>query len=438
MAVTERERTATTRLWHPFADMGAVSRRELVIERGEGVWVFDAEDRRYLDATASLWYANLGHGRAEVADAVAAQMRRLEAYSTFGDFGNRPADELAARLAAHAPMDDARVFLASGGGDAVDTAAKLARNHFILAGQRERTHIISRTQGYHGTHGFGTSLGGIEANTTNWGPLVPDVSVVPYDSLRALAAEIERVGADRVAAFFCEPVIGSGGVLPPPAGYIEGVADLCTEHGILLVIDSVICGFGRLGTWFGIERWPEVRPDLITFAKGVTSGYLPLGGVMVSGRVAAPFFDEPGGPMLRHGATYAGHPSCCAAANAVLDVYEREDVIPRGRELEGPLRDALAPLGDHPAVGEIRAGLGLLAAVQLSEDALESDPDVVAKVAQGAREAGVLVRPLLGALALSPPLVVEREHLELIADGIRQGLDSIDGTPPKPQESSGG
>jgi putrescine---pyruvate transaminase len=438
MAVTERERTATTRLWHPFADMGAVSRRELVIERGEGVWVFDAEGRRYLDATASLWYANLGHGRAEVADAVAAQMRRLEAYSTFGDFGNRPADELAARLAAHAPMDDARVFLASGGGDAVDTAAKLARNHFILAGQRERTHIISRTQGYHGTHGFGTSLGGIEANTTNWGPLVPDVSVVPYDSLRALAAEIERVGADRVAAFFCEPVIGSGGVLPPPAGYIEGVADLCTEHGILLVIDSVICGFGRLGTWFGIERWPDVRPDLITFAKGVTSGYLPLGGVMVSGRVAAPFFDEPGGPMLRHGATYAGHPSCCAAANAVLDVYEREDVIPRGRELEGPLRDALAPLGDHPAVGEIRAGLGLLAAVQLSEDALESDPDVVAKVAQGAREAGVLVRPLLGALALSPPLVVEREHLELIADGIRQGLDSIDGTPPKPQESSGG
>jgi putrescine---pyruvate transaminase len=438
MAVTERERTATTRLWHPFADMGAVSRRELVIERGEGVWVFDAEDRRYLDATASLWYANLGHGRAEVADAVAAQMRRLEAYSTFGDFGNRPADELAARLAAHAPMDDARVFLASGGGDAVDTAAKLARNHFILAGQRERTHIISRTQGYHGTHGFGTSLGGIEANTTNWGPLVPDVSVVPYDSLPALAAEIERVGADRVAAFFCEPVIGSGGVLPPPAGYIEGVADLCAEHGILLVIDSVICGFGRLGTWFGIERWPDVRPDLITFAKGVTSGYLPLGGVMVSGRVAAPFFDEPGGPMLRHGATYAGHPSCCAAANAVLDVYEREDVIPRGRELEGPLRDALAPLGDHPAVGEIRAGLGLLAAVQLSEDALESDPDVVAKVAQGAREAGVLVRPLLGALALSPPLVVEREHLELIADGIRQGLDSIDGTPPKPQESSGG
>jgi putrescine---pyruvate transaminase len=438
MAVSEHATTATTRFWHPFADMGAVSRREFVVERGEGVWVFDAEHRRYLDGTASLWYANLGHGRGEVADAVAAQMRRLEAYSTFGDFTNRPAEELAARLADRAPMEDARVFFGSGGGDAIDTAAKLARRHFLVAGRRERTHIIARTQGYHGTHGFGTSIGGIEANTTNWGPLIPDVSVVPYDSLPALAAEIERVGPERVAAFFCEPVIGAGGVYLPPEGYMQGVADLCAEHGILLAIDSVICAFGRLGTWFGIERWEDVRPDLITFAKGVTSGYLPLGGVVVSGRVAAPFFEEPGGPMLRHGATYAGHPTCCAAAHAVLDIYEREDLIGRGRELEGPLRDALAPLASHPAVAEIRAGLGLLAAVQLSVDALESDPGAVAKLAQGAREAGVLVRPLLGAIAVSPPLIVEQEHLEMLADGIRRGLDRLDEAPPEPQESSGG
>ena len=143
-------------------------------------------------------------------------------------------------------------------------------------------------------------------------------------------------------------MIGAGGVYPPPEGYIEGVADLCEEHGILLVIDSVICAFGRLGTWFGIERWPDVRPDMITFAKGVTSGYLPLGGVIVDGAVAAPFFAAPGGPMLRHGATYAGHPTCCAAALAVLDAYEAEGLIERGRELEGPLRDALAPLAEHP------------------------------------------------------------------------------------------
>ncbi len=244
--------------------------------------------------TASLWYANLGHGRADVTRAVTEQMGRLAAYSTFGDFSNKPSNALAARLAALAPMDDAKVFLASGGGDAIDTAAKIARRHWVLQGRPERVHIISRTNGYHGTHAFGTSIGGIEANTANWGPLVPHTSAVAFDSLPALEQEILRVGPERVAAFFCEPVIGAGGVHPPPEGYIEGVADLCAEHGILLVIDSVICAFGRLGTWFGIERWPEVRPDMITFAKGVTSGYLPLGGVVVSGEVAAPFFAAPG------------------------------------------------------------------------------------------------------------------------------------------------
>jgi adenosylmethionine-8-amino-7-oxononanoate aminotransferase len=423
--------TATTRFWHPFADMGSVSQRELLIERGEGVWVWDDEGNRYLDGTASLWYANIGHGRADVAEAVARQMAKLEAYSTFGDFGNRPANELAERLAAVAPMEDARVFLASGGGDAIDSAAKIARRHWILRGQPERTHLLSRTQGYHGTHGFGTSIGGIEANVTNWGPLAGGVSTVPFDSLEALEAEILRVGPDRVAAFFCEPVIGAGGVHPPPPGYIEGVGDLCAEHGILLVIDSVICGFGRLGTWYGIERWENVKPDLITFAKGVTAGYLPLGGVVVSGEVAAPFFEAPGGPMLRHGATYAGHPTVCAAALEVMDIYERENLLVRGRELEQPLLDALAPLAEHPAVTSVRGGCGLLAAVQLASN------DDVAKVAQGAREAGVLVRPLLGSIAMSPPLTVEREHLQMLADGISAGLDRLGSVEPKPDPSSG-
>jgi len=287
MAIVEQTSTATTSYWHPFADMGAVSQAELLIERGEGVHVFDAEGSRYLDATASLWYANLGHGRADITRAVADQMGRLAAYSTFGDFSNPPANALAARLAALAPMDDAKVFLASGGGDAIDTAAKIARRHWVLQGRPERVHIVSRTNGYHGTHAFGTSIGGIEANTANWGPLIPHTSAVAFDSLPALEQELLRVGPERVAAFVCEPVIGAGGVHLPPPGYIEGVADLCDEHGVLLVIDSVICAFGRLGTWFGIERWPQVRPDMITFAKGVTSGYLPLGGVVVSGAVAS-------------------------------------------------------------------------------------------------------------------------------------------------------
>jgi adenosylmethionine-8-amino-7-oxononanoate aminotransferase len=349
-------------------------------------------------------------------------MAKLEAYQTFGDFSNPPANALAARLSGLAPMEDAKVFLASGGGDAIDTAAKIARRHWILQGQPERIHLLSRTNGYHGTHGFGTSIGGIEANTANWGPLVPHASAVAFDSLPALEQEILRIGPERVAAFFCEPVIGAGGVHLPPDGYIEGAADLCAEHGILFVCDSVICAFGRLGTWFGIERWPDVKPDMITFAKGVTSGILPLGGVIASGEVAAPFFGDPGGPMLRHGATYAGHPTCCAAALAVLDIYEAEGLIERGRELEGALRDALAPLASHDAVGEVRAGLGLLAAVALSDGALAADPGAVAKLAAGARAAGVIVRPLLRGVAVSPPLVVDESHLVELADGISAGL----------------
>src|SRR3954468_6973290 len=329
--------------WHPFADMAAVSQNEFIVDRGEGVWVYDEGGKRYYDATASLWYANIGHGRAEVADAVAAQLRKLGGYHTFGDMGNAPANALCARLAALAPIPDAKVFLTSGGGDSIEVAAKLARRHFVMQGQPERVHLISRTQGYHGTHGFGTSLGGIEANVVNWGPLVPHTSTVPYDSLEALEAEINTVGPDRVAAFFCEPGGGAAAVRPPPQGYIQGVADLCAEHGILLVIDSVICGFGRLGTWFGIERWPDVTPDMITFAKGITSGYIPLGGLVASHTIAAPYYDEPGN-MLRHGATYAGHPAACAAALAVLDIYEAENLIPRGEALEQPLADALATL----------------------------------------------------------------------------------------------
>ena len=405
--------------WHPFADMGAVSREELVIDRGEGPWVFDEAGTRYLDATASLWYANLGYGRAEIADAVAAQMKRLAAYHTFADLGNRPANEICALLAERAPMPGAKVFLTSGGGDSIEVAAKLARRHFIDLGQPERVHLISRTQGYHGTHGFGTSLGGIEANVTNWGPLVAQVSSVQFDSLPALEDEIRRVGPDKVAAFFCEPVIGAGGVHVPPEGYIQGAFDLCAEHGILFVCDSVICGFGRLGTWFGIERWPDVKPAMITFAKGVTSGYLPLGGVIVSDFIAAPYFEAPGAPMLRHGATYAGHPSVCAAALATIEIYEREDIIRRGRDLEQPLYDALAPLADHPACAQVRGGLGFLAAVAVKE------PSAVATLTAGARRAGVLVRPLLGGVAVSPPLICGQEHIDLLADAIRAGLDDV-------------
>ena len=413
-----------TRLWHPFADMGSVRQAELVIDRGDDVWVWDEDGRRYLDATASLWYANVGHGRREIAAAVSEQMGRLEAYSAFGDLANRASLELAELLADLAPMP-ARIFLGAGGGDGVDTAAKLARRYWFEQGQPDRTLLVSRTAGYHGTHGYGTALAGIPANRAGFGPQVETVQV-PHDSLEATENELARVGPERVAAVFVEPVIGAGGVYPPAPGYVEGIAALCARTGVLLIVDSVICGFGRLGTWYGIERW-NVTPAMIVFAKGVTSGYLPLGGVVVSEEVAEPFWRAPGGPVLRHGATYAAHPSCCAAALANIAILGRDGLLERGRDLERPLLDALRPLAGHGAVAEVRGGMGLLAAVALTDEVLERDPGAVAQVALRAREKGVLVRPLGRAIAVSPPLTVAEEHFGLMAEAIEHGLGALAG-----------
>jgi adenosylmethionine-8-amino-7-oxononanoate aminotransferase len=410
--------------WHPFADMAAVPGHELVIARGEGVYLWDDNGRRYLDGTASLWHAHIGHGREDMVEAITRQLRMLEAFQTFGDVANPPALELVDRIVQLSPMTDPRVFLCLGGGDAIDTAAKLARQYWAAQGQPERAHLISRTFAYHGTHGFGTSLVGMESMRQGYGPLLGSVSHVDYQSPEALADEIERVGAERVAAFFCEPVIGAGGVRPAPPGYIEAVAEICKRHGVLLVIDSVICAFGRVGTWFGYERW-DIEPDMVVLAKGITSGYLPLGGVVISGAVAEPFWAKPGGPMFRHGATYAGHPTCCAAALANLDILEREGLIPRGRELEGDLVAVLAPLADHPACGEIRGGLGLAAAVDLTPELLQSVPGAIGLYSNAIREAGVLLRPQATGVAVGPPLTVERAHLDEIVAALRAGLDAV-------------
>ncbi len=413
-----------TRFWHPFAEMGSVAEAECVITRGEDVWVFDSEANRLLDATASLWYANVGHGRTQIADAIAAQMREIESYSCFGDFATPPALALCERLAALAPVDDARIFLTTGGGEAIETAAKLARRYWSLRGAPDRTVLISRSRSYHGAHGYGTSLGGIDANREGFGELVPHTVQIPHDSSEALAAKIDELSADRVAAFFLEPVIGVGGVIPPQDGYIQQVAAICEEHAVLLVIDSVICGFGRLGSWLGIERF-RVRPDLICFAKGVTSGYLPLGGVIVSGRVAEPFWSQ-GAPAFRHGPTYAGHAACCAAALANLDILEQEGLIERGAQLELPLLRALMPLAESAAVAEVRGGVGMLAAVALSEEILQARPDAVSLLLSGARRRGVLVRALAGAVAISPPLTATVEHFEMIAQALGGAIAELE------------
>src|SRR5947208_4330549 len=413
-----------TKLWHPFADMAAVRGDEFVLVRGEGVYVWDDAGNRYLDGCASLWYCDVGHGREEIGEVAAKQLRTLETWSIFGDVANPPALELAAKLSSVAPMDDAKVFFTTGGGDAIDTAAKFARLYWQTTGQPERLHVIARTNGYHGTMAFGTSIGGMPAVRQGWGPLVPETSQVQWDSPQALRDEIERLGAERVAAFFCEPVMGAGGVVPPPAGYIEEVAAICAETGVLLVIDAVITGFGRLGGWIGCERF-GVRPDMVTFAKGVTSGYLPLGGVLVSGRVAEPFWSEPGKIMVRHGQTYSGHATVCAAALANIGIIERENLIPRGQELEADLWNALAPLRDHPLVGDVRGGTGLMGPVQLRDDIPGADQGAGTKLYKAVRSHGVLTRAHGVGVALSPPLTVTVDQIREIGEAIRAGLDDL-------------
>ena len=411
-------------LWHPFADMSAVLRTgELTLVRGDGAYVWDEAGRRYLDATASLWYCNVGWGRAEIAEAVAAQMVALPTYSTFGDITNRPATDLAERVAAIAPVAGSKVFLTSGGSDSIDTATKMARRYWQLRDHPERTILIRRERAYHGMHTAGTSLAGIPANATGHGELIEDVVQVGWDDPGSLRDAIERAGAERVAAFFCEPVIGAGGVFPPPEGYLEAVRGICREAGVLFVADEVITGFGRCGAWFASSRF-GLEPDIVTCAKGITSGYLPMGAVLAAPEVAEPFWAE-GAGMWRHGYTYSGHAAVAAAALVNLDIMEREELPARALELEVSLFEALKSLADHPLVADVRGGVGVLAAVQLRPDAVVADPGLPSRVTAGCRVAGVLVRPLVeGAIAVSPPLVVTDHHLAELAAGFRAGLDA--------------
>ena len=397
---------------------------ELLLDRGEGSHVWDTEGCRYLDATAGLWYANVGYGRDEIATAAAEQMRRLHAYSHYGDVSSPPTSRLAERIAAAAPMDDAVVFFASGGGESIETATKMCRRFWSLVGQPDKTVIITRERCYHGLAGYGTSIVGTEAFKTGVGPLVADTTRVAWDSADALVQAIDEIGPERVAAFFCEPIIGAGGVLLPPDGYLEGVQRVCRERDVLFLVDEVICGFGRVGDWFASRRL-GLEPDLLTFAKGVTSGYVPLGGVVVGPRIREAFWAE-GAGVWRHGYTYSGHATAAAAAHANLDIFEREGTFDRALELENELTDALAPLAAHELVSEIRSGLGVVAAVQIDADLLANEPSLSDRVCLAAREHGVLSRVLVGGgLQISPPLVITRAELGELADGFRAALDDV-------------
>lgn len=409
----------TGAFWHPFSNPAEVAGHEIVITHARGSEIFDAEGRRYLDATASLWYCNVGYGRDEIAAAVDRQLRELPSYSTFGVYANAPGNSLADRISALSPLEEGKVFFTSGGSDAIDTAAKLARRYWSSLGQTAKTVIIGRRHAYHGMHAFGTSLAGIPANTEGFGTLVADVEHVEATDAESLAATIERLGADRVAAFIGEPVVGAGGVIPPPDGYWQRVQEICHEHDILLIADEVITGFGRVGRWFGCERYGFV-PDLIVFAKGVTSGYLPLGGVVVGPRVAGRFWDGEG-LVFRHGYTYSGHAAACAAGLANLDVLENERLVERVGELEAVFAAKAGALASHPLVAEVRSA-GFLAGVELRPDVASRVEETVAL----ARDHGILTRSLRGCtLQLSPAFTIEPEQLDEVVAGLERALDDL-------------
>lgn len=400
-------------LLHPFARPAAGADSFTRIVRGDGALVFDDQGKRYVDAMASLWYCNVGHGRSEIARAVAGQIEQLENYHLFERFVNPRAEELAARLAALAPVRDSRVFLTSGGSEAVDTALKLSRVAHAQAGHPERTIVVSRTPSYHGVTYGAMALTGLPLNRKDFGAGMADVVHVQKDDLDAVRLVLEQ-HPGQVAAVFAEPVIGAGGVWPPAPGYLSGLRELCDQHGAHLVFDEVICGFGRVGTMFAGEHF-GVQADLTTFAKGVSSGYVPLGGVLVAPSVHEVLSADPGF-VLRHGFTYSGHAAACAAALVCLDITEREGLPVRATQIGARLAAGLEPLKDKGLLTDVR-GVGALWGVSL--------PDGIDPVAVRDRmlDNGVIVRPIApSTLAICPPLVIDDADVDLVVSSMAAAL----------------
>ncbi len=392
-------------LLHPFA---APRRSEfLSIVGGEGAEVWDDAGNRYIDAMASLWYMNIGYGRRRMAEAMATEITRLGAYHTFERFTVPAIEDLADLIIELSPYGRGRVFFGSGGSDAVDTSMKLARIAQREAGHPERTVILSREQGYHGTHFGGTTAQGLPANKEGWGELVGDVYNVAGRDLEAMTrAFAEHEG--RVAAVLAEPLQGAGGVFPPPEGYLEGLRRLCDEAGAYLIFDEVITGFGRLGEWFGAQYY-RVTPDMITFAKAVTSGYFPLGGVIL-GPAVSDALEANEGFMLRHGYTYSGHPVGGVAGLTALAIQTEENLLGRVPGIGERLSAGLQALRADGLVADVR-GAGAVWGIGLDP---EKDP---VKVRDAALEAGVIVRPLpMNSISFCPPLVITDAQIDRVVD----------------------
>ena len=412
-------------LWPAQAHTPTVLGRQLVIERGEGSYVFTNDGRRLFDGTAGLWHANIGHANPELAEVAFEQMKRLETYHIFARFTNDKALALGERLAEISPIDRSKVILNSGGSDAIDVACKLARRHWQREGRTSKRVILSREFAYHGLHAYGTSIAGLDFNREGYGAdsLVPETARFSYNDPEHMAAVVAEVGPENIAAIVTEAVQGTGGVHPPAPGYLEAIQKICRENDILLILDEVITGFGRLGTMFAAERY-SLEPDLVTFAKGITSGYAPLGGVLVSPRIWEPFYiDSPDTPVFRHGATYAGHATAAAVALRHLQILERDQLIPRVKELETVLQTEFDKLARRQAaVTDVRVA-GLLGGITLA-DHLKAE-----QVCDDLIDLGYIARPLRGnTIQVSPPFIISDHELTLFVAAIERAITERENT----------
>ncbi len=428
---------------HPFTDHKDLGqRRSRIITRAEGVYIYDIDGNEILDGMSGLWCVNVGYGRNELVNAATQQLETLPYYNSFFQCAHPPSIELSRLLQEISQPQFNRAFFTGSGSESIDTMIRMVRRYWELAGEPQRKIIISRENAYHGSTVAGASLGGMKPMHSQGGPWVPGIEHImqPYwfgsdqqlspdefgvKAANALRERIEQVGADKVAAFVAEPVQGAGGVIIPPATYWPEIQEICDEYGILLVSDEVICGFGRLGEWFGADYY-GTRPDLMTFAKGVSSGYLPLGGVMVSDRVADVLIEK-GGEFF-HGYTYSGHPASCAVAIENIHIIRREGLIERARNELGPyLQERWHTLAEHPLVGETRM-VGLMGALELvaSKSPLErfnKDLGVGTICRDILVQNGLVMRAVGDTIVVAPPLVLTNTQVDELVEKAWKCLD---------------
>lgn len=437
-----------SRFWHPMLHPNDMKQRQPIrVVRGDGCYVFDDQGHKLVDGVAGLWNVNVGHNRPEVKQAIVEQLDELEYFQLFDGISHPRAEELSATLIDMLKQEDmARVSFSSGGSDAVETALKLARQYWRVSGQPDRTKFISLKQGYHGVHFGGASVNGNTVFRRSYEPLLPGCFHVetpwlyrnpftedPEELAQICAQMLEREilfqSPDTVAAFIAEPIQGAGGVIVPPASYWPLIRAVCDKYGVLLIADEIVTGFGRSGSMFGSRLW-GVKPDIMCLAKGISSGYVPLGATVVNQRVADAFAkNQDFGGVIMHGYTYAGHPVACAAAIANLKIV-REENLPAQAAAQGEyLLARLKPFADkYAAVGEVR-GKGLMIALDLVQDKHSREPidpmgGYANKVAEIARENGVLVRPVGTKIILSPPLVIGQAECDAIVSALAAGFEA--------------